>query len=152
MTELDFLRDLVVLFGASIAIVLSALAAIAFGLPLNQGVFWGFLAAMSSTAVVLKMVTERGETNSPHGRLIIGVLIVQDLAVVPMMVLTPVLGGRGEAGLLAVLWAVAKAALAGLLILGAARDLAPRFLIEIGRRRGRGLFVIHTTPVGLGIA
>src|SRR5437879_9626790 len=85
------------------AIVVSVVGAIALGLARNQGVFWGFLAAMSSTAVVLKMVTERGETNSPHGRLIIGVLIVQDLAVVPMMVLTPVLGGRGEAGLLEVL-------------------------------------------------
>src|SRR5438128_2487776 len=134
------------------AIVLSALAAIAFGLPLNQGVFWGFLAAMSSTAVVLKLVTERGETNSPHGRLIIGVLIVQDLAVVPMMVLTPVLGGRGEAGLLAVLWSVAKAALAVLLILVAARYLVPRLLIEVVRSRSRELFVITIILVCLGIA
>src|SRR5947209_15178487 len=101
--SLGQLRSLRTVAGAGLlqigsAIVLSALAAIAFGLPLNQGVFWGFLAAMSSTAVVLKMVTERGETNSPHGRLIIGVLIVQDLAVVPMMVLTPVLGARGGGG------------------------------------------------------
>src|SRR2546426_4403013 len=107
---------------------------------------------MSSTAVVLKMVTERGETNSPHGRLIIGVLIVQDLAVVPMMVLTPVLGGRGEAGLLAVLWSVAKAALAVLLILVAARYLVPRLLIEVVRSRSRELFVITIILVCLGIA
>src|SRR2546427_2596741 len=55
------------------AIGLSVLAAIAFGLPLNQGVFWGFLAAMSSTAVVLKMVTERNRKstrlNSSHSQI-----------------------------------------------------------------------------------
>src|SRR5438445_2993443 len=96
---------------------------------------------MSSTAVVLKMVTERGETNSPHGRLIIGVLIVQDLAVVPMMVLTPVLGGFGGVELLAVLWWVAKAALRGWLILGPVRYLVPRLLIELVHSRSRDRFV-----------
>src|SRR2546428_8937350 len=134
------------------AIVLSALAAIAFGLPLNQGVFWGFLAAMSSTAGVRNMVTDPVDTNSPHGRLIIGVLIVQDLAVVPMMVLTPVLGGRGEAGLLAVLWSVAKAALAVLLILVAARDPVPPFLIEVGRSPSRETFVVTLILGWLGLA
>src|SRR2546429_3725425 len=49
------------------AIVLSALAAIAFGLPLNQGVFWGFLAAMSSTAVVIQMERKSTRLNSSHG-------------------------------------------------------------------------------------
>jgi len=155
--SLGQLRSLRTVAGAGLlqigsAIGLSALAAIAFGLPLNQGVFWGFLAAMSSTAVVLKMVTERGETNSPHGRLIIGILIVQDLAVVPMMVVTPVLGGLGEAGLLTVVWSVAKAILAVLLILVAARYLVPRLLVEVVRSRSRELFVITIILVCLGIA
>src|SRR5256712_3604124 len=132
--SLGQLRSLRTVAGAGLlqigsAIVLSALAAIAFGLPLHQGVFWGFLAAMSSTAVVLKMVTERGGTKSPACRLVLGVFIVQDLAVVPMMVLTPVLGGRGEAGLLAVLWSGAKAALAGLLVFVAGRGLGPGFFV-----------------------
>jgi len=155
--SLGQLRSLRTVAGAGLlqigsAIGLSVLAAIAFGLPLNQGVFWGFLAAMSSTAVVLKMVTERGETNSPHGRLIIGILIVQDLAVVPMMVVTPVLGGLGEVGLLAVMWSVAKAVLAVLLILVAARYLVPRLLVEVVRSRSRELFVITIILVCLGIA
>jgi K+:H+ antiporter len=155
--SLGQLRSLRTVAGAGLlqigsAIVLSALTALAFGLLLNQGVFWGFLAAMSSTAVVLKMVTERGETNSPHGRLIIGILIVQDLAVVPMMVVTPVLGGIGEAGLLTVAWSVAKAALAVLLILVAAWYLVPRLLVEVVRSRSRELFVITIILVCLGIA
>ena len=134
------------------AIALSALAGMAFGLPANQGVFWGFLTAMSSTAIVLKMMTERGETNSPHGRLTIGILIVQDLAVVPMMVLTPVLAGQGEGGVVAVLWSLSKAILLVTLILIAARFLVPRLLIEVVRSRSRELFTITIILVCLGIA
>ena len=134
------------------AIGLSVLAGLAFGLPVNQGVFWGFLTAMSSTAIVLKMVTERGETNSPHGRLTIGILIVQDLAVVPMMVLTPVLGSQGDGGVTAVLWPLTKAVLLVTLILFAARSLVPRLLVEVVRSRSRELFVIAIILVCLGIA
>src|SRR2546428_5442152 len=98
--SLGQLRSLRTVAGAGLlqigsAIALSAVAAIAFGLPLNQGVFWGFLAAMSSTAVVIKMVTERDETNSPHGRLIIGVLIVEGLVVVTKIDISAGLGGGG---------------------------------------------------------
>src|SRR6266571_2021004 len=209
MAELDFLRDLVVLFGASIVVVygfnrLRLPAVVGFlvagallgpygldvvddvarvevfaevgvvlllftiGVEFSLGQLRSLrtvagagllqigsaivLSAMSSTAVVLKMVTERGETNSPHGRLIIGILIVQDLAVVPMMVVTPVLGGLGEVGLLAVMWSVAKAVLAVLLILVAARYLVPRLLVEVVRSRSRELFVITIILVCLGIA
>ena len=134
------------------AITLSVLAGMAVGLPVNQGVFWGFLIAMSSTAIVLKMVTERGETNSPQGRLTIGILIVQDIAVVPMMVLTPVLGGQGDGGAAAVLWSLTKAVLLVTLILIAARFLVPRLLIEVVRSRSRELFVITIILVCLGIA
>jgi len=134
------------------AIGLSVLVGMAVGLPVNQGVFWGFLTAMSSTAIVLKMVTERGETNSPQGRLTIGILIVQDLAVVPMMVLTPVLGSQGESGAVAVLWSLTKAILLVMLILITARFLVPRLLVEVVRSRSRELFVITIILVCLGIA
>ena len=77
-------------------IALTTLAGMVFGLPWNQGVFWGFLAAMSSTAIVLNMITTRDETNSPHGRLSLGILIVQDFAVLPMMMLTPGLAKSGR--------------------------------------------------------
>jgi len=134
------------------AIGLSILVGMIVGLPVNQGVFWGFLTAMSSTAIVLKMMMERGETNSPHGRLTIGILIVQDLAVVPMMLLTPVLGSQGPGGAVAVLWSLTKAILLVTLILITARFLVPRLLIEVVRSRSRELFVITIILVCLGIA
>ena len=134
------------------AIALSALGGLALGMPVNQGVFWGFLIAMSSTAIVLKTITERSETNTPHGRLTIGILIFQDLAVVPMMVLTPVLGRQEDGGVLAVLWPLVKAVLLVTMILVAARFLVPRLLVAVVRSRSRELFVITIIMVCLGIA
>lgn len=135
-----------------LAIGLSVLGGLALGIPVNQGVFWGFLIAMSSTAIVLKMVTERSETNTLHGRLVIGVLIFQDLAVVPMMILTPVLGREDAGGVLAVAWPLVKALLLVTMILVTARFLVPRLLIAVVRSRSRELFVITIMMVCLGIA
>src|SRR5690606_39685596 len=64
---------------------------------LRQAAFFGFLVAMSSTAVVLKLLEDAGQTSSLHGRLTIAVLIFQDLAVVPLMLMLPVLGEIGRA-------------------------------------------------------
>jgi CPA2 family monovalent cation:H+ antiporter-2 len=135
--------------GATIAF--SILVAKVLGLTFNQGVFWGFLTAMSSTAIVLKMVADRGETNSPHGRLIVGILIIQDLAVVPMMILTPPLAHQGG-GLLEVVLSLGKAILLIGLILVTARFLVPRILLRVVRSRSRELFLITIILICLGIA
>jgi len=134
------------------SVVLSALTGLAAGLKLNEAVFWGFLIAMSSTAIVLKMIVDRGETNSPQGRLIVGVLIFQDLAIVPMMVLTPALAQQDGGGLSQVAWILAKALVMVSLILVAARFMVPRLLVEVVRSRSRELFVITVILICLGIA
>ncbi|MCU0243568.1 MAG: cation:proton antiporter, partial [Acidobacteria bacterium] len=59
--------------------------------PLREALFYGFLVSLSSTAVVLKILADRGESDSPQGRIALGVLIFQDLAIVPMIALVPVL-------------------------------------------------------------
>jgi len=61
----------------------------------GMSVFVGFLVALSSTAIVLKMLADNGETDSPHGRVMVGILIFQDLCVVPLMLLIPALSGNG---------------------------------------------------------
>ena len=132
-------------------VALSALAGLAFGLPVNQGVFWGFLTAMSSTAIVLKMIGDRGEANSIQGRLIIGILIFQDLAVVPMMILTPALANEGGS-VLAVAWSLGKPVLVVTLIVVTARFLVPRILVKVVRTRSRELFLITVILICLGIA
>ena len=59
------------------------------GMPLNEAIFFSFLLALSSTAIVLRLFQERGESETPHGRNGLGILIFQDLAVVPMMLMLP---------------------------------------------------------------
>ena len=69
--------------------------AVAFGIAPNVGVFYGFLVTMSSTAIVLRIYNDRGEVNAIHGRLASGTLLFQDLCIVPMMLLVPVLSQHG---------------------------------------------------------
>lgn len=77
------------------------LACLVFGKLLYQGswgevILLGFLISLSSTAIVLRALDEKGDSDSPHGRLILGILIFQDIVAVPMMLLIPVLAGSGE--------------------------------------------------------
>ncbi len=62
----------------------------------HQAVFYGALVALSSTAIVLKIYTDRGELDSSHGRVAMAILLFQDICVVPLMLLVPVLAGAGE--------------------------------------------------------
>ncbi|MCP9453270.1 MAG: cation:proton antiporter, partial [Nitrospira sp.] len=72
-------------------IALVWLGGILAGLPASQAVFWGFLLSLSSTAIVLNALSASGESDSVHGRATIGILVFQDLAVVPMILLAPIL-------------------------------------------------------------
>ncbi len=77
-------------------ILLTAFLANIIGIPLNTAVFIGFLFSLSSTAIVLKILQEKGEISSPHGRITVAILIFQDIIVVPMMLLTPLLTGQDD--------------------------------------------------------
>ena len=81
--------------GGMIALVAGAGAAL--GVPLGRALFYGFLAAMSSTAVVTRAYSDRGELDTPPGRESVSILLFQDLCVVPFMLLAPLLAGREEA-------------------------------------------------------
>jgi len=115
------------------------------------GVFVGFLVALSSTAIVLKMLMERGETDSPHGRSMVGVLIFQDLCVVPMMLLIPFIAGSGG-GLSALAFALFKGAAIVAFVLVAARWAVPAALGRIVSTRSSELFTISIIFISLGIA
>src|SRR5439155_15852958 len=108
----------------------------------------GFVVALSSTAIVLKGLTDKGEIDAPHGRLATGVLIFQDLCVVPMMLVLPFLAGRSSGGAGALLLALGKAVLVVISVLVLARTVVPRALAEILKTRSRELFLIAVILVG----
>jgi CPA2 family monovalent cation:H+ antiporter-2 len=145
----------VLLVGGGLQVTLTvlavALASVLAGLTPSEGVFFGFLAALSSTAIVLKGLAERGETDAPHGRLIVGVLLFQDLCVVPMMLLVPMLAGQGG-GAAAVTRALGLAALVVVATLVLARRVVPRALHLVALSRGRDLFILAVVVICAGIA
>ena len=127
--------------------------AVVLGEDLSRGVFFGFLVALSSTAIVLRGLTERGEVDAPHGRFTIGALIFQDLCVVPMMLLIPVLGGRGgDNPAFAIAVAMGKAALFVVVTLVGGRLVLPRVLRRVDLTRSREVFLLAVLVVCAGIA
>ena len=122
------------------------------GLSWQQGMFWGFLFSFGSTAIVLKTLAERGDSDSIHGRATIGILIFQDLAVVPMMLLTPILASQSEGGGLAILLTLGKSVFVVVLVIAAAWYLVPKLLEHIVRSRSRELFLLTIIVLCLGIA
>ncbi len=145
-----------VLGAGSLQVVGTVLAVLgvllAMGLAAREALFWGFLVATSSTAIVIKLLHERGELDTVHGRVVLGVLLFQDLCVVPMMALLPALAAPGAARAFAILLALGKSlAVVGAILLGA-RYLFPRLLRAIVLVRSRELFVIAVVFFALGTA
>ena len=130
----------------------TVLVALAVGLALLRewriALFLGFLIALSSTAIVLKVLTDQSEIDAPHGRLATGVLIFQDLCVVPIMLVLPFLAGKAEGGVPGLLLALGKAALVVVGVVLAARTIVPRALKEILKTRSRELFLIAVILIG----
>jgi monovalent cation:H+ antiporter-2, CPA2 family len=118
----------------------------------GEAVLWGFLVALSSTAIVLKLLGERGETDSPHGRIAVGVLILQDLSVVPMMLLLPLLAGTRAGSEASLGWVIAKAVAVVAVVLVSARLVIPPLLHQVVRTRSRELFVLSIVVICFGTA
>jgi CPA2 family monovalent cation:H+ antiporter-2 len=133
-------------------IVVAALADhFALGASTTVAVLAGALVALSSTAIILKLYTDRGELDTVHGRVVVAVLLAQDLCVVPLMLLLPVLAGTaagpGGAGRTMLLALVA----ASTLVLGG-RIVVPWVLARIADLRNRELFTLSVVCIGLGAA
>lgn len=123
------------------------------GLEPGAAVVLGGVMAMSSTAIVIKQLTEQLELGRTHGRLAVGVLLFQDLAIVPFLVLIPVLGDGGTGySPFDVVFAMAKGIAAVVVVLLAGRFLLRPLFHEIGRARIAELFTLTVLLVVLGAA
>jgi len=144
-----------VLVGGALQVGVTILAVVAastaFGLPRGRAVFLGFVIAVSSTAIVLRGLSTRGELDAPHGRLAVGILIFQDLCVVPMILVLPFLAGTGGSATDAlVALGIALAVLAGVLL--ATRIVVPPLLHAVSKTRQRDLFILAVALVCMGTA
>ena len=122
--------------------------ALAFTPRWETALFLGFLVALSSTAIVLKVLTDQGEIDTPHGRLATGILIFQDLCVVPIMLVLPFLAGKAEGGAAALALAMAKAVAVVIGVVVLARTVVPRAFTFILKTKSRELFLIAIILLG----
>ncbi len=131
---------------------LTAAVVAGFGLPFKNAVFIGFVVSLSSTAVVLKEYQERRESSTPQGKVVLGVLLFQDLLIVPMIALTPVLAGTIAASArdLTLRFGGALVAITAVFFLG--RVLMPRLMQVVAGTRIRELFVLGALTLCLGMA
>src|SRR6185295_7999353 len=136
----------------TLTLVLAIGGTLAAGYAWQTGLALGAIAAMSSTAIVSKLLAERGELDTPHGREVIGVLLFQDLAVVPFLVLLPALDKSGDALGAAVAIALAKAAIALAIVVLAGPRLMRAWLGAVARRRSTELFVLNVLLITLLLA
>ncbi len=135
-------------FGATMGI------ALLLGEPIGRSVFYGFAFALSSTAIVLRALAERRELDAPHGRFIVGTLIFQDLLVVPMVLIVPLLGAAGAAGgaMSSIGQALGKAALVVIGTIAVARFVVPKVLDWVDASRSREVFLLAILGLCIGTA
>ncbi|MCQ3925445.1 MAG: potassium transporter [Rhodocyclaceae bacterium] len=136
----------------AVTVAINVPVALLAGLSWQAGIALGGILAMSSTALLVKMLAERMQIESKHGREIIGVLLFQDLAVVPLLIVVPALSQSPEAmaGTLAV--AAAKAAVVLALILFFGQRLMRGWFLIVARRRSAELFMLNVLLITLGLA
>ncbi|HOW59215.1 MAG TPA: cation:proton antiporter [Candidatus Omnitrophota bacterium] len=116
-----------------------------------EGFFLGAVIALSSTAIVLKYLMDRGEIDTPHGRISISILIFQDLAVVPIMIFLSVFGQSIESIEIALIFAFLKTLLLLLSAFVFSRFLLPQLLYRVAVIRSREIFFLFSVVVCLGM-
>ena len=146
-----------IVFGLGLAQVLLTFVAVAagallWGVPWQASVALGGAIAMSSTAILSRLLAERRELDAAHGREVMGVLLFQDLAVVPLLVLIPALTQPVEVLAGALGWALVKAAVLLALVLFFGQRLMHAWFGLVARRKSSELFMLNVLLVTLGFA
>lgn len=139
--------------GVQVGLVLAAVTGLLslFGVGWRAALLTACLVALSSTAIVMKLLMDRGETDSSVGRSTLGMLIFQDLAVVAMVLVVPMLGGAGGSGV-GIAWALGKAAVLIALVLVVARRVMPKVLEAVARTCSQEIFVLTVMAICFGTA
>lgn len=132
-------------------VIVTALLTTLLDVTLNIGIYTGFLVALSSTAIVLGLFSQKSETDTPVGQLSLAVLIFQDLAIIVMVLLIPILAGQSESGLDLFL-ILGKALVLIVLVLILARRIVPWILEKVAQTRRQELFLLTVVAICFGTA
>src|SRR5659263_33367 len=150
---LGFFQVLLTMLGATVATVaLGILSPGLWGMGWQAALALSGALAMSSTAIVVKLMTERMEMESEHGKRVMGVLLFQDLAVVPLLVLIPALGASAEQRVEPLAFASLKATLLITLLLIGGPRVMRYWLTLVARRKSEELFVLNLLLITLSLA
>ncbi|MFA6224745.1 MAG: cation:proton antiporter [Methanoregula sp.] len=146
-----------VIIGGGLQVVTTIVAAsslmyFARGLQFTEAVFFGFLVSLSSTAIVMKVLQERGEVETISGRTLLGILIFQDLAIIPMILITPLLIGSGGPSYESLPFHVAKVIGIFTILIVSTRWVVPWFLYRVTKQRNRELFIFSVAGTCFTVA
>lgn len=133
------------------ALIVASIFSVA-GFPISNGIFFGIIISLSSTAIVLKLLVERNELDSLHGRLSFGVLLFQDIAVAPILLLLPLLISGGEFTPAQTFLKTLKAFGFLTAIIIAARYIIPKFVYQLAKLKSRESFTIGALFIVFGAA
>jgi CPA2 family monovalent cation:H+ antiporter-2 len=133
-------------------IVAITIVACAIHVPFSGAVVFGFIISLSSTAIVMKILQERREVDTLQGRTLLGILIFQDLAVIPMILITPLFMGSSGPDLNALPLGIAKVAGIFLVIIILARWVIPGFLYRVALKKSRELFFVTIAGICIVVA
>lgn len=135
-----------------LTVIISALISMAMGLSTTLSIFIGMLISVSSTSIILTLLTQSNELDTPHGQIALSVSIFQDLAVVAMVLSLPLLSGRDDFEITSVFLQLLFAFSAVGMIYIAAKFIIPYVMIHLARARTREVFTIGTILILLGTA
>ncbi len=135
-----------------LTVVVTLLIARGYNVEWKGALFIGFLTALSSTAVVLKILEERSELTSNYGRTVLGILIFQDLLLVPLLLFTPILGGQAPSADNSLILLGMKAVIIIGVIYVSNRWLMPRLLHAIAMTKNQELFMMCTLLICMAVA
>lgn len=153
--QLISIRKTVFVGGAlqvGVTVVVAFLVYYLLGNSLQESVFIGFLFSLSSTAIVLKVFQDRNELNTPHGKNALAILIFQDLIVVPMMLVTPIIAGETENLTQSILSLLLKTVIVIVITIISARYLVPRLMHSIAKTESKELFLLTTFTICFAVA
>ncbi|MDD1686832.1 cation:proton antiporter [Methanoregula sp.] len=129
-----------------------AFAAYILGVPAQSAIVFGFIISLSSTAIVMKILQERREVDTLQGRTLFGILLFQDLAIIPMLLITPVFMGIGGTDLGDLPEQITKVAMILILIIILAKWVIPKMLYKVASQKNRELFFITIAGICVIVA